>query len=684
MTKPTIKNDSQFSAWLKWGGVALFVGWLFFSLSAYYVVQKPFSLPQMALLAETAVYWQRFPFLAAALGRSLLDVAAALWMAWFALGAGLWLLARFALDIQSSLERLLLGLGLGFGALGLLTLFLGMVGWLETAVFTAIAILLTLLTSKQSFHLLRQLKWERPSRPVAVYLFLALGMALSLALLPPTSFDGLLYHLKGPKLFLEAGQIEAYDIFPLYFPSQFEMLYLFAMALRGDVAAKLLHVVFHFMLAGLVYATARRHLKLQEGWTAVLFFYAMPLVLTLAGWAYNDLGLAFYQMAAVYTLLHWRQTKQFNWLLLSGALAGLAMGFKYTSFITPLFLAGLVLWNYRRQWKTAVRPLSFLTLITALVGLPMYIRNWILVGNPVYPFLHDWLGGRFWDAYRAASYTESGTGIGFDIIALLRLPYDVTLGYKDVTQDVQIGPLLLAFLPLLLLYGLSRWRKRTPPAISILLLFALVQFGFWTLGVMSTKGLWQSRLLLSGFVVLPPVMAWIWQDLARWDHPQFSLHRFLKLTLGVVLTLNLISQFTAWLPRAPWTYAVGSDSPAITLRHTLGAHFAAMEAINDLPPDAVVAFLYEPRSYYCERDCRPDSKIDELGHWRYLYGDAANIANALQENGVSHILLYQIGYAFMAGEEHVADTAVLEDLQTHHLRPVADIAGAYILYELQP
>ena len=54
------------------------------------------------------------------------------------------------------------------------------------------------------------------------------------------------------------------------------MLYLAAMALRGDVAAKLLHVVFHLILAGLVYLTARRHLKLKDGWTAVLFFYAMP------------------------------------------------------------------------------------------------------------------------------------------------------------------------------------------------------------------------------------------------------------------------------------------------------------------------------------------------------------------------------------------------------------------------
>ena len=255
-------------------------------------------------------------------------------------------------------------------------------------------------------------------------------------------------------------------------------------------------------------------------------------------------------MAAVYALLHWRQARQLNWLLLSGVMAGLAMGFKYTSFITPLFLAGVVVWDYRRNWRAAMRSLALLTLSATLAGAPMYVRNWILVGNPVYPFLHDWFNGRYWDSYRAISYAETGTGIGFDLLAILRLPYDMTLGYKDVTQDVQLGPLMLVFLPLLLLYGLSRWRRRTPPAFAILLLspwFNTVS-GLWAL--FSTKGLWQSRLLLSGLVVLPPLMAWVWEDLARWDHPQFSLRRFLKLALAVVLALNLISQVSDWL-RAP-------------------------------------------------------------------------------------------------------------------------------------
>jgi hypothetical protein len=420
---------------------------------------------------------------------------------------------------------------------------------------------------------------------------------------------------------------------------------------------------------------------LKEGWTAVLFFFSVPIFLTLAGQAYNDLALTFYQFAAVYALIHWRRERQPGWLWVSGVMAGLSMGMKYTSFIAPLFLAAVVLWDYRRRLAAAVRLLSQLTLITTLVGAPAYIRNWILVGNPVHPFLHDWFNGRYWDAYRAASYSEAGTGLGIDPIAILRIPYDITLGYKDASQDGQLGPLLLAFLPLILLYGLSGWRKRTPSALSILLLFALAQYGFWTFGVIVTQGLWQSRLLLPGLVVLPPVIAWIWQDLARWDHPEFSLRRFLKLVLGVVLALNLITQIADWLPWASWNYVIGTDSRADTLRRTLGAHYGAMEMVNELSEDVIVAFLYEPRSYYCDRDCRPDGKLDELGHWQYLYGDIPRIAAAWQEQGFTHLLLHQTGYTFMV-DERSEEARLLEALQARYLTPVDDVAGAYILYEI--
>jgi hypothetical protein len=387
----------------------------------------------------------------------------------------------------------------------------------------------------------------------------------------------------------------------------------------------------------------------------------------------------------LYVWLIWRRERQPAWLVLSGVFCGLAMGFKYTSLVAPLTLAGFTAWSYRRQIKSALKPLALLTTATTLTALPIYLKSWLLMGNPVYPFL---VNGRYWDDYLAAAFTESGTGLGFNLLAILRLPYDLTLGLIDVNQDALIGPLLLAFLPLILVFAFSRWRKKAPAALGWLLLFSLSQYLFWLAGAIDSRQFFISRVLLPCFVVLVPALAWLLHDLQRLDHPQFSLHRFLKLVLGMVLALNLMGQIIAWLPRAPWTYVIGPDTKAELLRRQLGAHYGAMEAINALPPDSRVAFLFEPRSYYCDRACLPDSSLDELGHLIYLYGGTDGIARAWREQGVTHLLLFQTGYEFMiAGRAESAEpvgTAVVQSLQADYLHPVADIAGAYTLYEILP
>jgi 4-amino-4-deoxy-L-arabinose transferase-like glycosyltransferase len=481
----------------------------------------------------------------------LLHLLVALWLAFIALGSGRWLLRRLPLPELNELEDLLLGLGSGFGALGLLVFLLGLVGLLFTWLFYGLAVLLTITTGRLTLQFLRQLPRPKPGHFILLFLALSLGLALTLALLPPTDWDGLFYHLTGPKLYLEAGRLlPGIDIPHLSFPALFEMLFLLAMGLAGDVPAVLLHFIFHLMTAGMVYLIARDLLGVKNSWLAVLFFYAMPMVLTLAGWAYNDLGLAFYETAALYCLLKWakawlmteeshvdhpQKAGLFNgWLLLSGLFSGLAMGLKYTSFVAPLALVLLLLWWGRKRPAEVVRPLLIFGGLAILVAAPWFVKNLAFTGNPVYPFL---FGGQYWDDFRAEAYAEAGTGIAYNpetctsagsvfltgqhagdcqvdgsylALNLLTLPYILTLGIRDANLvDGISGPLFLIFLPLIIAYGLFRVGGRKPAAFGALLFFALIQYLFWTAGVVSAAALWQSRLLLPAFVVLCPVLAWI-------------------------------------------------------------------------------------------------------------------------------------------------------------------------------
>ncbi len=314
---------------------AFFILWLFAVFGGFYLVQKPFT-----------------PAVTGAMANVLLDLLVAGWIGALGLSLGhrllCWLqqlkssnlptLQPFGLSLSrrppahrgplalgrtkpsnakfdlSSGEVLILGSGLGLGALGLLTLGLGLAGLFYRWFFIAISLALTLLLwSDWLVLLLRPLRhWPSPEdrppgRLTAVYV-VAVGLfTVMMAVLPPIDWDGLFYHLTAPKIFIQTHRISSgFDIPHFNFPFLLEMLFAYAMLLRGDIAAKLIHALYGLLLTGLVYLTARRHLSRESAWSAVLVFLSMPMVVTLAGWAYNDLALAFYQLAALYALLRWQ------------------------------------------------------------------------------------------------------------------------------------------------------------------------------------------------------------------------------------------------------------------------------------------------------------------------------------------------------------------------------------------
>jgi 4-amino-4-deoxy-L-arabinose transferase-like glycosyltransferase len=681
--------------------ISLFILWIFFTLSTFFVVQKPFSVAN-----------------AVAVSRVLLDMLTAGWLGLVGLGLGSWLLERLLRGSLSPGERVVFGTGLGLGLLGLLGLGLGLVGLFQPLVAYLIMVVLSLGMAPHLWRLFHMIlsfiqhrRWppaNLPNRLAALYLALVGILALVLALLPPTDWDGLFYHLTGPKLYLQAGGlIGDMDIPHFSFPSLMEMLFAWAMLLRGDIAAKLLHFGFGLLLAGLVYLAARRFFGSKSAWPALLILASMPMLGTLAGWAYNDLALAFYQLASIYAIINYQLPitnyqlpiiKERAWLILSAIFAGLAMGLKYTSFVTPLVAGFIILWTAFRLLRPTHRVLRFtfyilllsnlilFALVALLIASPWYLKNWTFTGNPVYPFLYHLFGGQFWDSFRADWYAAAGSGVGWQPLTLLGLPWLLTLGVRDANYwDGRTGPLLLLFLPLIIWVGFtSRAGDNRPKALTPLLIYSLAHFGFWALGIVWSRSLWQSRLLLPGLVGLAPVAGWVWTLLPRFDLPHFSISRFVNIAVGLALALTVVDTGLLTLRIGPLPYLAGFESRDDYLTRRLGAYYAAMQKLNEvLPAEARVVFLWEPRSYYCQRDCRPDSILDEFPHLTYQYSSAEAIARAWQEANVTHVLIHRAGLNFVLSDPpDTLDPAILARLEADFLEPVFDIAGAYQLYTM--
>jgi 4-amino-4-deoxy-L-arabinose transferase-like glycosyltransferase len=658
--------------------VGFFVLWLFAVLAAFYVVQKPFTLAT-----------------ARAVARTMLDVMTAVAIAVVGAALGRRILIWLGLGCLSPGDLVWLAPGLGLGALALMSFALGLAGGWHRSVIYGFAALTTLLLARDILALARRIGTWRPRLAVGTwgrrYLAATLLLTLLLALAPPTSWDGLFYHLTGPALYIDRTAIRPLNVnIPhLAFPSLMEMLFSLAMLLRSDVAAKLLHLAYGLLMMAVVYRLSQRWQGREVGRWSLLLLASMPMVAVLAAWAYNDLALAFYQLAALYSLLIWRKDERWGWLVVAGVLSGLALGLKYTAF--PLPLTGLIylLWRSKDRWRAA----AIFALLTGLIAAPWYLRNWVFTGNPVYPFVFH---GQNWDAFRAAWYAHAGTGIGWHPLQILALPATMTLGLRDVNYyDGRMGPLFLALTPAVIWLLVRTWRGRVrlrapnrKRQVFILLGgFAAVYAITWTLGVIQSRSLFQARLFLPGFAALVPLLSQSLVELAAMDRPGFSLSAFVRLAVGAVLALALVDQGLAVLRVDPLGYLVGYESRPDYLTRVLGDYYRAMEELEGIvPEDGRVLFLWEPRSYYSPRNAQPDAILDNWAHLRHRYHTDAQIIAHLREDGYTHVLLNRRGLDFVIEENEsplpMEDVERLQDFIEKQL-DLVDTIGVYRLYRLE-
>ncbi|HEY7832236.1 MAG TPA: phospholipid carrier-dependent glycosyltransferase, partial [Ktedonobacterales bacterium] len=485
--------------------IALGCFWLMAVFLAYYAVHKPATADDLALLRAPAqaVSWGLGQTAARLLGAAA-DLLAVgwLWLAAGALGQALWRALRLPLPGRAAAR--LAGTVLGLGALGLVAFGLGLVGLLHLPTALLLLGLPVVLFWREAlaqarwwWHAARgwwRAGWDAGAVERVALLFAAATSALSLltALLPPTAWDALAYHLPIVRADTTAGRIVLDPASPQgYQPQLVEMLNaLLALARGGDGAAAPLHAACGGLAVALVALLAWRVGGPRVSVRAGALALAIPLVTTIAGWAYVDLALAAAELAALAALAEWSGAHGAGgageadgmpgpdsaangaraargWLLVAGLCAGLALDIKYTAAYTLAALVPLiafVAWrsarrasggaSWLRRLLAAARPTAAFAALALLVGCPWLLRNALVAGDPIFPYHLGTLlpQGPGWDPGRTA-FMEGG---GWGWSALWRAPLlpleAILLGTQhSVEFDATLGPLLLALLPLGLL-----------------------------------------------------------------------------------------------------------------------------------------------------------------------------------------------------------------------------------------
>ncbi|MEM7262834.1 MAG: phospholipid carrier-dependent glycosyltransferase [Planctomycetota bacterium] len=631
---------------------SVYAVWIVSVLTAYVALRPDDILPVLSALSDRG-----------------LDIATPLILTLAYLPIGSALVRRF-FDTDDALTHLLSAAGLGLGVSVAVTVVGGFAGVLGAGTIVACAVVFALLFAGEWYPLgarariaARGVAEAVRTIPGATVLAL-LALALLTALSPAVSQDALHYHLEVPKRWLEAGGfVEVPGNVYSRFPMNMELLYLQALAVRGEVAAKVWHWIFAVLAAGSIGLLARRFCRCSTlAWWAPALFLAVPTVFRVSTWAYVEMPLVFYlTLGWTYVVVASEDRSQLRSATLAGVFLGLACGVKYTA--APVALAAAALLVIGRfgsstcNVKERLRRTFYLGVGCAVSGSFWYLKNWIEVGNPVYPFLYSSFGGGGWDAARAELFAGSLREWGGELN--WSLPFDLTFGatfFSIERFDGVVGPGLLLVLPLLLWLGVRRPETRST------LVFASFLITLWILTTRQVRFLVPTLALLNALVPVGIVA-------------MGSRVGQVSLRLGLIaaMALSFVSHLILFGTEAPVAYAVGLESHEANRARRLPGGDALLFAriATYVAEDERVLFAASGNPVYlCPRPYHADSVVENHTLRQLLSaGDAGAIFAAFQAQEFSH-LLFRFELVF-------GDPSQRSDLTVKEQQRLADFLNRY-------
>ena len=324
----------------------------------------------------------------------LFDLVAAVTVSFVILSVGYSLTKRTSLLFVNSAEHLTFSFFLGTGVVGLLILFIGLLGLLRGWAMLAVLLLALLLTARdlpQLWQSLIRATQTAFDAKVATGVFIAFFAFIVLrTLTPPHVADELIYHLPVPLQFVQAGRVfPSYDNSLGNQPFLVHMIYAVFLLAGSDIAAKLFSLFLATATAVLLYAFCSRFITRRVGVVAMFAFFASGMIVELAVTTRIDVSLAGMLFACTYAMINYLATRTRAWLWLS-AVSGFSLGIKHTAALWIFLVGILYLVETIRKRETFLKVLQsgvLYTLLALAVASPWYIKNAVWFHNPIYPFV---------------------------------------------------------------------------------------------------------------------------------------------------------------------------------------------------------------------------------------------------------------------------------------------------------
>lgn len=550
----------------------------------------------------------------------------------FAAAIGKGILNFFNFGFITFVEEFVFSTGIGLSAIVFSVWGLGQFGLLYTWFLYLIILVFSILFFKEikffavgfvlTFKKLFSLEYNLLNIVLFVFLFITVFMTIVGALAPPTGHDALVYHLAWPKYFARENSVSyiPYSRTSLW-PYFMEMLFTLGIILKNGIVAKLFHFLMGILTTLAVFSFSRRYFNLQLSIMASTICFLTPGIFTQATYAYIDLASAFFTFLSVYSFFLWFYTGSKRWIVLVGVFCGITMGVKYLGIYTCITLMiGLlvaIFWTKKLRFSEGIKIILIFVGFTVLVAMPWYVKSFIVLGNPVYPFMHELFGGSGWKS----EFTPIGMGIGFTKYVFA--PWNLTMYPGNYGGDEsQIGPVFISMIPAVLVI------RKVEIHLRYLIFFSLTFFVLWLLGYQAV------RYLTPIIPMMSLALVFIYKEIINLNSeiPSRLIVLFILFCLGVNAGLCI------YYNRDKLGVTFGIQPKDSYLRHNERSYNISKYVNNNLPVASQILAI-ESRTFYLDRPTFRETLVWRVSHYEEKSDTVDEIVNWFKGEGFTHILV---------------------------------------------
>jgi len=451
-----------------------------------------------------------------------------------------------------------------------------------------------------------------------------------------------------PLFFGSSGSIEWSGNYPILVP----MLYAwfnFSLGRVNDLLSRMIFPIFGVATLASTYIFSKR---LHGSTAAVFSVYVLavtPIFFTHLAIGYIDIVLTFYFTLALYFLQRACEEENVCYAVLSGILGGFAAWTKYQGlFLAPIILVFWTIINISNKSRNErINGLLLQTLLPfILVASPWYLRNWILLGNPVYPNLFMIFGGRSLDPWLLSQNYEYWIGrwtvlLGTDhsLHNLLRLPIRLLIEDNSLYSLGQdgCGFLLACYGVPGLIFSIFKRKKRDVLLLSWILIYFSLWFAFlhyfirYLLPILPALSMFAGRLLsetssrikesrkIHGILLAAMMIS--------------SLSAAFFLPTEVLAIIGPHQTFQNYIFLRPFNPPSTEES----LRHAMPADAALWEFINEETSPESVFLSFDHRAYFIDRKIifADSTKVKKIYHVSSL----SEAVSFLRSINVTHVIV---------------------------------------------